>query len=250
MSDPISIFRAAAAAVESEAWHEVAALCDPATLSLYKREILSRLEASAYPWTAERLLQLQPDLPVDVAEFQAARLAEAADPHGVLDELPGISSVEQLRATPPAEVFAAWLEGQSFSRQLERARGIPDIPARVLEEAMQFRVRTRYDVLGAVPDGDRITFVVFRREHESAESSVATERPEDRPAGLTDAEVSALQDQHRAYVEFAPLRRQSDGSWRLIAGSGFLGLNHTAFSFGFDGEAADYDGGSADRVDD
>ena len=240
MSDPISIFRAAATAIESEAWDEAAALCDPATLSLYKREILSRLETSPYPWTAERLLQFEPDLPREVAEFQAARLAEEADPHRVLDELPGIASVDELRAMTPAKVFAAWLEGQSFNRLLERARGIPDVPDRVLDDAMQFRFRTRYHILGTVEDGVGLTFVVFRREHDSAESAEAEGRPEDRPAGLSDAEFSALQDQHRTYVEFAPLRRQSDGTWRLFAGSTFLGLNNSAFSFGFDGEAEEY----------
>jgi hypothetical protein len=216
MSDPTSVFRAAAAALESEAWDEAAALCDPATLSLYKWEVLARLEA--------------------------ARFAEAADPQHVLDEMPGISSIDQLRDMPPARVFAAWLEGQSYHRLLERARGLPDIPPGVLDDAMQHRPVTRYQVLGCIEDGDRLAFVVFRREHAFDEPETETPFPEDRPEGLTDAEWSALQDQWRAYVEFAPLRRQPDGSWRLFAGQQFLGLNQSAFSFGFDLEAESDDG--------
>jgi hypothetical protein len=242
MSDPISIFRAAAAAIESEAWEEAAALCDPATLSLYKREILSRMAPPKHPWTAERLLRAQPDLPPEVAEYQAATLGKMSDPQRVLeDELPSISSIEQLREMPPLKVFAAWLRGQSYSSQLERAQRNSSLPPEVIEQALQRPFKTRYHILGSVDDGERLTHVVFRREYDSPSSDDETEAPT-YPADLSDAEVSALEDQQNAYVEFAPLRRQPDGSWRLLAGHGFLGRNNPVFSFGYGDEAEEDDG--------
>jgi hypothetical protein len=242
MSDPISIFRAAAAAIESEAWDEAAALCDPATLSLYKREILSRIAPPKHPWTAERLLRASPDLPREVAEFQAMNLAKMSDPQRVLDdEVPSISSIEQLRDMPPLKVFAAWLQGQSYTSQLARAQRNSSMPAEVIVAALQRPFKTRYHILGVVDDGERLTYVVFRREYDSPSSDDEIEPP-GYPEDLSDAELSALEDQQNAYVDFAPLRRQPDGSWRLLAGHGFLGRNNPVFAFGFGGESDEDDG--------
>jgi hypothetical protein len=241
MSDPIAVFRAALAAVESEAWDEAASLCDPATLSLYKRELLARFEPARHVWTAERLLKYQPDMPREAAEFQAANMARMADPKHILeDEVPSISSVEELRDMAPAKVFAAHLEGQSHARQVERAQRDSQLPPDVIADALQHPFKTKFHVLGAVADGDRMVHIIFRREYETD----GTEDDADPllwPGDLTPEELSAVQDQQNANIDFAQLRKQPDGSWRMLAGTAFLGRHNPVLMFGSDDEV-EYDG--------
>ena len=234
MSDPVAVFNQASAAVDTEAWDEAASLCDPASLSLFKRELLTRFDAEPEPWTVERLLRFQPDLPREVAEYQVASIARAADPQRMLaDELPTVTSMEELRSMTPAAVFAAWLEGQSQRRHVARAAHETHFPAEMFEQALQNALHTPYEMLGTIYDGEDLAHVVFRPEYKTLPPATMDARSGSR---IPDDERTALEAQQKAYLQFATLRRGHDGSWRLLAGHRFLGRENSGF-FGYDDTA-------------
>ena len=162
-----------------------------------------------------------------------------ADPKCILeDEVPSISSVEELRDMAPVKVFAAYLEGQSHARQVERVQRESKLPPGVIADALQHPFRTKFHVLGAVADGDRMVHIIFRREYEPDGTEDEDEQPS-WPGGLTAEELSAIQDQQNADIDFAQLRKQPDGSWRMIAGAAFLGRHNPVLMFGSDDEVED-----------
>jgi hypothetical protein len=233
MSDPTAVFYSAVHALKAKAWEQAAELCDPASLSLFKRELLSRVHSKPSQWTVEQLRRYEPEMPVEVAEYQVAHLNKLSDSRGILsDEVPSIASIDDLEAMAPVSVFAAWLEGNSHERQVERSARHSSMPADVVAEALQHPMDSNYVVLGTVPDGDRLIHVVFRREWVVQNDADEAEQPdEDLAADLTHEERAVLKDRD-TFVEYSTLRRQSDGRWCMIAGHSFLGRSNPVFMFG------------------
>lgn len=238
MSNPESVFNEAAAAVDRGDWEQAASLCDPASLSVFKRELLERVDAKQEAWTVERMLQFQPDLPREVAEYQIAQFNGISDAKRVLErEVPSVASVEQLRDMSPVEVFAAWLEGQSYERQVEGMRRETSIPPEVLEVVLRSRPERTFKILGMIPDGDRIAHVVYRQECTWPDDSDDSDETPQPAIDVDPEESSFLADRSQPAPEFSTLRRQGDGSWRMIADHRFLGLGSGGFSVGMADDA-------------
>jgi hypothetical protein len=122
-TDPLAVFRAAVAALNAEDWRGAAALVDPVSLRDFVNNVRERLAPDRGPRavTAEEYLASDPQLPRAVAEHYAAQSRRQTDPQWQLPrELPGVESVDALRALAADEVFARWLEGRSGRRQIER----------------------------------------------------------------------------------------------------------------------------------
>lgn len=95
------LFESAVDAMNRRDWPGVSRLCDPASMAIYRRNLLRRvsLDPADEPLTVERLMQSQPDMPREAAEYQVRLHARYADPESILqDEVPGIADVAALEA--------------------------------------------------------------------------------------------------------------------------------------------------------
>jgi hypothetical protein len=231
-ADPLDLFRAAVSALNREDWRGVAALCDPASLSAFRRRMIEQLAPSRpiRTITVEEYMRHSPDMPREVAEYSVAQIQKHADPERRLkDELPGVASVAELRSLDPITVFAKWLEGRSVRRQIERlvAEGRASRAAAAAAIA-RFAEGAQYPyvALGAVPDGDRVVHIVYRHDVGRQESPSPDARrwleslPPEEQELVRDIDVSGP-------PWIAACRRQPDATWRLVADHGFLGVGST-----------------------
>jgi len=248
MTTPKAVFDAAVDALQREDWAAVAALCDPASLMAFKRQVLDRVDSQrpGSELTAERLMQLQPGMPREVAEYEVAAHRQASDPSSVLRvEAPGVLDVDELRAMDPTAVFAAHLSAASRAQQIERAlRGTP-IPPEVVEQVRNApRPGFRQRFLGVVEDGGRMAYVVYRQEPDRLADQNSDPDTDAVLAVHTVDERALVADLARGYPELATCRRQRDGTWRLVASRSLLGHESVVFAFGL-GEPPSPPGGEA-----
>jgi hypothetical protein len=228
--DPVAVFRAAVAALNREDWAGAAALCDPASLADVQRQLL--VQFAPREITAEYYLHYWPRMPREVAEYHAAECRAQADPSRRLErELAGVPDVGALAAMRPEAALAAWLAGRSPRRQFERqaaeGRASPGAVARALAG-----LGSSYDYvpLGAVPEGEGLSHVLYRRRVGGPPS--ATGAP--GLAGRPDEDEPLAHDlAGRLPPQLISCRRQPDGGWALVATYDFLGVWSTFF------EAAD-----------
>ena len=240
-TDPAGAFRGTMHALAREDWMAAAAYFDPASLAAFRRRLLERFAPAEAPppFTVEAYLRQQPDAPRAVAEYHVAQYERhAADRATHLGrELPGVDSLEALRALGPAEAFARWLEGQSPRHEFLRMAEASGVPRAAAERQLATKVdpgasAARFEALGSLPDGDRVAHVVYRPAYRRAEGPGAPlsagaramlAEAEARLARLNPEEQALERDlRERRGAEVATCRRQPDGSWRLIADERFL----------------------------
>jgi hypothetical protein len=227
-ADPLDLFRAAVTAVQGGDFLAVARLADPVSLRTFQRQLLQQFAPAVpqVPPTAEDLMQSSPDMPRAVAEYRVSRrreLVEHEDPAQRLPrELPGIASLEVLRSLDSAEVFAAWLDGRSLRRQVQRIRDAGGATPAMLAAADQLQVQTdRWVGLGVVHDGAHVAYVAYRShlDHTATDS----DRFAEHLATLPDDEQQLLRETHTGEEpRMIRCRRQADGSWLLLAEEPFL----------------------------
>ena len=237
---PEGAFRTAVTALNAGDWRSVAATCDPASLTAFKRQMLEQFEPSRPrpTLTIEQLTRHDPELPRAVAEYQVAQFETMTDPREQLrDELPSVRDVAELKRLEPAEVFAAWLEGRSPKRMIERLVRQGRFPAASASAHEQLLPALNYDPIGVVHDGERVAHVLYR--HTSLVSDDWEEGDAARWLASLSAEEQALAKDlaNRQHPSVTTCRRQPDGTWRLIADYGFLTLGSIGLSL--DGEVSD-----------
>ncbi|HTE45250.1 MAG TPA: hypothetical protein VK636_08425 [Gemmatimonadaceae bacterium] len=227
-TDPLALFRAAVDALNAEDWAAAAALVDPVSVRVFARQLLERL-APGVPQrtvTADEYLLSDPQLPRAVAEHYAAEAVRHADPTLRLPlEFPDVTSVEGLRALTPVEILARWLDGRSLRRQTERLAAHGRISLRALEvlTLAGFAGSYQYVALGMVADGDAIAHVLYH-------THVAKDQPWSGDAANwlaslpPDEQVLAREMWTRGHPTVATVRRQIDGTWRLLIEHDFLGI--------------------------
>lgn len=170
----------------------MAALCDPASLRRFKRTLIDMVTVipeQTGKITSAELMRAVPNMPRAVAEYQTQFRESVNGKRRLNAELPSVKSREDLESMIPADAFAAWLDGKSFRRQVERevARGrlTRGAAAQVLEEApppFDFRG------LAFVEDGDRIGYIVYRR----ARSFAVLPRPVDDTDFLSVSQMQSM----------------------------------------------------------
>ena len=225
MNTPTEVLDAAFAALNLDDWAGFTDLCDPVSLRAFKTETLEfhSDEGDSYHIDVDDLLDSEPDMPREVAEYQVAKMNRYADPaHKLNQEFLTVSSVEEVRRMDPAKLFVLWLQARSPYRRLELERddeqpwetGAAWDPP--IDDGVKETRGYRYSVIGSVPDGPDIAHVLYRTEH-GIEKIFVEEYAEwlaQRPA---DEQELAHELRHHASPQFATCRRQSDGSWRLVA---------------------------------
>lgn len=237
-SDPVALFTAAVDALNQEDWAGVAGLCDPISLTAFKRNLMDNLSPPAketHKLTAAELMKAVPSMPRAVAEYQMTRFRESLDPKQRLrDQVPGVKSREVLETMEAAGVFAAWLEGKSLRRQLGRDVELKRMSRATANEVLaQGTKHFNFEGLGFVRDGERLVHVVYRRDAVFRGPFPGNDDP--WVARCSAAERELMRDLWgREHTLSVMARRQSDDSWLLVADSDFLLVGQ--IGLGFSGE--------------
>src|SRR5688572_14525990 len=195
---PVGVVESVLRGFNSENWIGVADLFDEGSLSEFRRNILWRNS------TPRRKL----DVEADKASDPVMRLRE---------ELPTISSIEELELLPPRQLYAVWLESHSprtqvnklvVSGQVSRTRAETVLPSIV--------TNWNYTVIGVVMDGDRVAHVLYRGN--PSPTGLRQDEADLLRAGAPAAELETLRDIFgKANPALVTCRRNSDGFWRLLA---------------------------------
>ena len=210
MSNPSQVVSDAVAALNREDWETFISLCDPVSIRRFKSDLIWQFtsKGSAEDQTIDDLLDEVPDTPRDSIESELARMSEYRDPVKRLHlEISTVSSLEELQALEPGQVLLRWLQSRMYCR---------DYDFESLSEEERERVellRQQYVVLGSVRDGPDFAQVVCRhvlRNPDYEDDSDDYETPQDERE--LDRELAV-----RTWINTAACRRQSDGSWRLVA---------------------------------
>jgi hypothetical protein len=211
---------AAFAAMNLEDWSGLTDLCDPVSLRAFKNEIIDQATATFRVLTVsvDDMIQAESDFPGEEAEHSGSKYAGLIDPVEILKkEILAVTSVEELRELDPARVFARWLQARSLRRRLlEKDEGES---WEVSVDQMQFKLTHEYDyvVLGSVPDGPDLSHVVYRGGEMKLLAELNEELNDDLKDRPEDERKLERTMWEQCYTSTASCRRQSDGSWRLIA---------------------------------
>jgi len=150
-TSPQTVARDFFAAIDGRRWREVAALVDPEQLVPYREETLSMLVALAERREELRripressgaLVPLHTDGKLDTLAL--ARVGDMPFPRS-----PGVRTLRDLAALPPAEFLVRYLEAID-PRSDERMKGGVDW--------------SKLRILGAVADGESVAHVLYRSE--------------------------------------------------------------------------------------
>jgi hypothetical protein len=232
-ADPLTLFAAAIHTLNRDDWHGVARLCDAASLGLFKRYLIDSLSPRPEPShkiTATELMKAVPSMPRAVAEYQVTRFRESLDPKERLrDQVPSVKSLTALEGMTPAAVFAAWLEGKSIRRQVDRNVELRRMTRATANDVVaQGLKQFNFTGLGYVEDGDRIAHIVYRRDDSLRGPFLGADDP--LFAGRTPPEIAFIGDSWgRESPNTVMARKQFDDSWLLVASSDFLLVDQISF---------------------
>ncbi|MEO8578004.1 MAG: hypothetical protein ABI556_14945 [Gemmatimonadales bacterium] len=209
MKNAEDVVTAAFAAINAEDWHELAMLCDPASLSIFKRETLDLLSEYDDGFELENDFGDVPDL-AEMLRFEMAN----------------VSSIEEAKAMDPGRVFARWIQAHSISyfsgkddQEVACARRDGDRP-RIVRSY-------KYAVLGSVADAPDIVDVIYRSTDPLSELySIAYEK---RLGKLSEDERRIVELIHHRDPLVVTCRKQRDGSWKIIAKRDFILIDSVEF---------------------
>ena len=194
---PVGVVESVLRGFSSENWIGVADLFDEGSLSEFRRNVLWRYSIPT------------PRLDVDQSTSDPVmRLRE---------ELPRISSIEELELLPPRQLYAVWLESHSPRAQVNRLVESGQVSRTRAEKVLPSIVSNwNYTVIGVVMDGDTVAHVLYRGDR-SATGLKQVEADLLR-ASAPAAELETLRDIFgKENPGLVTCRRNSDGFWRLLA---------------------------------
>jgi hypothetical protein len=245
--DPLELFRAAAACLHASDWLGAARLCDPVSLSAFKIMTIERCEPERdrRELTLDDMRYGQPDMPIEVAEYNLAQYRKVRDRESPLDSLAEIDSVEALATTDPQTVFAAHLHGTSPREQMRRAWEAGLLPRENGPIPWEQFASDAWPLepMGFVDDGSGFAHILYRHVAPPADDvtrGVTSRREramlreqEQREAALPDDVKAFRRERAQApHPMLIPCRRQPDGNWLMLADYQFLSSNGN-YGFGF-----------------
>lgn len=227
MSHPSQIITDAVAAIDREDWAAFIDLCDPVSVRRFKNELVWQFSDHEYSRgvEVEDFLEEMPEIPREVAEHYVQKMNSTRDPAYRLSiELSTVSSLDELKGLEPAEVLIRWLKSRMIRREDDfsvrkwgPSQGLEVTEIRRLSQEeldSDFICKPQYVVLGSVRDGKEFAQVICR--HADRSDAHDEEKSDDYSTPQDEAELSrALQN--RTLMLNALCRRQSDGTWGLIA---------------------------------
>ena len=225
--EPLALFAEASAALLRRNWESLAALCDPWSLRAFQQLIVAEYEPTreAADITADTFRRFQPDMPAVVAEYQVAQHRKRWEERlqRIEDEVAGVTSYEELIALSPASLFARWLEAHSLGAQLRRLfQKHPEL-VKAPELSVSSIPESSVEAIGVAVEQDW-AYVVYREKNLAAQIKQA-----DRAKESESERPDWVDDPRWRLVRVAPMHRQPNGEWRLIADYNFLvGQHHVS----------------------
>ncbi len=205
MKTPETVILAVFAAINTEDWHGLSELCDPLSLILFKRFMLRLLSYSAEDDDIDD--EFTDDFGDDHADFRDRLRFEVS----------GVESVREIEEMDPGRVFVRWIQARASLLNGDKVEPWRNGG----EESARRTVRSyKYSVLGSVPDGDEFVHVLYRPTIDQSEW-----HPD-----LYDNAWNERSEEERRFVEtmhqrgdpsVAVCRKQSDGSWKMVAKRNF-----------------------------
>jgi hypothetical protein len=137
-----------------------------------------------------------------------------------------------LESMDAVSVFAAWLEGKSLRRQVERDVELKRMSRATANEVVAQGIKSfNFLALGSVADGDRLAHITYRYDADFVGPFPDSKDPV--LSGRTGAELELMRDTWgREHPLTVMARRQRDGTWLLVADADFLLVGHGAEGFG------------------
>ena len=225
VNNPAAVLDAAFDALNLDDWAGFVELCDPVSLRAFKSETLDDYaeDRDEYHVEAEDLLDHEPEMPREAAEYKAARMNEVTSrAHRLKRDFLTVKSVDELREMDASRMFVLWLQARSPYRraELEAESEEPWESNAAWEPPVDDGKKPtrgfRYSVIGCVSDGEDVAHVLYRSDH-SIDRIFPEEYAEMMSGRPTDEQELARQLHHHSFPHFATCRRQPDGTWRLVA---------------------------------
>jgi hypothetical protein len=235
-ADLIALFEETTKRFNAEDWEGVADLCDPASLAYFRRHFLHIYTPEPDDTlTPEFYMQESPDMPREVAEYEVQRQRKHADPlYRLREDMPQISSLEELHGLTPGDLYAAYLRGLSPRTQIEKQVAAGLVSPRAAERALAGSFAWYgYRPIGVVMDGERIAHVVYQSD--LAPESYTMLEDSLMKAGVPEDERELKKDLMRhEHPGLFTCRRGPDGEWRHLAWHNPFGMGSVLFSIGED----------------
>jgi hypothetical protein len=82
ITNPIQLFQAIVDRLDAEDWSGAAGLCDPASLSAFRRQTVEQFPPNdrTRPVTADEYMRISPDMPREMAEYNAKQSQQTSAP--------------------------------------------------------------------------------------------------------------------------------------------------------------------------
>jgi hypothetical protein len=148
-------------ALSAEAWPRAADLFEPEHVADWFRDQLRSIPQEQPSITAEQLRRGDPEMPLEVAEYYVARMRRQRSRRTPEGEFAGVDSWAELSKLTPVEAFARFLEARDPRTQF--ANAVRNLHPEKPPPGEGNRASFQYAVLGAVPEGDDLCHVVYRR---------------------------------------------------------------------------------------
>jgi hypothetical protein len=243
-SDPIALFTAAAVLTRAGDYLAAARLCDPVSLRAFKRGMIRQY---ATVWPAPRPLRPEdftrsaPDMPPEVVQYYVEQhKRRAIVERDVSHELPMIASNAALAAAEPDVVFAAYLDGRSWPRQLERQVAAGHLSA----EMWEGQAKNPFPIPSPVPigfvdvgNGTGLVVCVLEKVIDNTPLTPRAQRELEAftaSIGVIPEDEQLLQSQREGMFnpQCCIVRRQDDGGWLMLADHSFFCAPFGAVMFG------------------
>ena len=221
MRTPKHVVQAAFEALAARDYNGLASLCDPLSLRSFKQETLEEYCGADDPGDEDLSANA-----IELTDEEYEDLIDLLDPvRHMQEEFPFLETIDQLKSTGPAELFAMWMYARSAEYFLDRKKRRPWESSAEWDAAHASGDRkTRepgYVIIGCVFDTPDIAHVLYRNEQSALEVM-----PEAHGEWLEKADP-AFRDfmiamHHRGDPIVITCRRQPDGAWLLVARKHFM----------------------------
>ncbi len=220
MQNPRQLVLTAFDALKARDYNTLASMCDPLSLCSFKQEMVDEYSPDVPAAEAEPAFAV-----VELNDEDYAELIEFLDPvRRLQSELPGLSTIEQLVSIDPVSLFATWMYAHSAEHFLDEKQRKPwesGSDWAPHDEKEDRKHELSYVIIGCAFDTPDIAHVLYRNEFSALEAY-----PEGYGEWFASASP-AFRDfmaamHHRGVPSVITCRRQSDGSWRLVASNHFM----------------------------
>jgi len=166
-ADPSAVAGALFLALEERRWADAVGFIHPDSIAALHRKALARLDRDmSEDFTVEKIRRSDPDMPVEVAEYQVRRVQQQ------LRERPWhtyvfarVESAEEIRSMDPVELMIRAVEGSDprVRAQLGLSRCAPGSACAAEASARQLSVSRA--IIGHIVDTERAAHVIYRTRY-------------------------------------------------------------------------------------